>query len=238
MNNLIAENISLIIPAKNDSYNICKNLDKIETFLSQYFEKHEIIIVSNGSANNEIRQINKKILDKKNIRHITLKESGKGRAVREGINFCRYNNVLFSDADFSVEISEVNKFFNNGSLISDLVIGNRRGKESENLNSPYSRIIAGSIFIYFVNILFKLKVEDSQCGFKAFKKNIFEVSTFTVNGFAFDVEMIHLANLNGYKVSEVPVKYIHNKNSSVKVVKDSFKMIFSIFRIYFQHKQK
>lgn len=238
MNNLIAENISLIIPAKNDSYNICKNLDNIETFLSQYFEKHEIIIVSNGSANNEIRQINKKILDKKNIRHITLKKSGKGRAVREGINLSRYNNVLFSDADFSVEISEVKKFFNNGSLISDLVIGNRRGKDSQNLNSPYRRIIAGSIFIYFVNILFKLKVEDSQCGFKAFKKNIFEVSTFTVNGFAFDVEMIHLANLNGYKVSEVPVKYIHNKNSSVKVVKDSFKMIFSIFRIYFQHKQK
>ena len=237
MNNFISENISLIIPSKNDSYNICKNLDDIETFLSNYFEKHELIIVSNGSAKNEISKINKKILGKKNISHITLKEPGKGRAVREGIIVSKYNNVLFSDADFSVEITEVNKFFKNGSLIADLVIGNRKGEGSQNLNAPYTRIIAGSIFLFIVNLFFKMKIEDSQCGFKAFNKKIFEVSIFSENGFAFDVEMIHLARLKGYKISEVPVKYIHNMNSSVKVLKDSFNMIFSIFRIYFRHRQ-
>lgn len=238
MNNLIAESISVIIPSKNDSINIYKHLSNIETYLSNYFEQHEIILVSNGSTKNDINKIDKLVLDKQNIKHIKLTLAGKGNAIREGIKLAKYDNILFSDADFSVSINEINNFFNKGSLISDLVIGNRRGRESQNLNSPYKRLVAGAIFVSLVNSIFKFKIEDSQCGFKAFNKKIFADVMFSENGFVFDVEMIYIAFLNNYKITEVPVKYVHQENSSVSVVKDSFKMIVGLIRIYSRHRRK
>ena len=88
-------------------------------------------------------------------------------------------------------------------MISDLVIGNRRGRESQNLNSPYKRLVAGAIFVFLVNSIFKLKIEDSQCGFKAFDKKIFENVMFSENGFVFDVEMIYIAFLNNCSISQL-----------------------------------
>ncbi len=238
MNNLIAKSISVIIPSKNDSLNIHKHLSSIETYLSNYFEQHEIIVVSNGSTKNDINKIDKLVIGKQNIKHIKLTLAGKGYAIREGIKSAKYDNILFSDADFSVSINEINNFFNNGFLVSNLVIGNRRGKKSQNLNSPYRRLVAGAIFVFLVNFIFKFKIEDSQCGFKAFDKKIFEDAMFSENGFVFDVEMIYIAFLNNCSISQVPVTYIHQDNSSVSVVKDSFKMIAGLIRIYKRHKIK
>ena len=61
---------------------------------------------------------------------------------------------------------------------------------------------------------------------------------FSENGFVFDVEMIYIAFINNYKITEVPVKYVHQENSSVSVVKDSFKMIVGLIRIYSKHRRK
>ena len=82
MNNLIAESISVIIPSKNDSINIYKHLSNVETYLSNYFEQHEIILVSNGSTKNDINKIDKLVIGKQNIKHIKLTLAGKGYAIR------------------------------------------------------------------------------------------------------------------------------------------------------------
>ena len=111
MNNLIAGSISVIIPSKNDSINIYKHLSNVETYLSNYFEQHEIILVSNGSTKNDINKIDKLVLNKQNIKHIKLTLAGKGNAIREGIKLAKYDDILFSDADFSVSINEINNFF-------------------------------------------------------------------------------------------------------------------------------
>ena len=86
--------------------------------------------------------------------------------------------------------------------------------------------------------MFNLNIEDTQCGFKALDKKQFnECIQFKTNGFSFDLELIVLAKLNNIEITEVPVKYVHNKNSKVKPIKHTFLMFFEVFKIYFWFKK-
>tara|TARA_B100002019_G_C21274755_1_gene604694 strand:+ start:7343 stop:8059 length:717 start_codon:yes stop_codon:yes gene_type:complete len=236
MNKFIADSISLIIPSKNDSKNIVYNLENVENFLDKNFLEFEILIISNGSLLQDRDVVDNLIKGKRNIKHITIEESGKGVAVKTGIEKASFNNVLFSDADFSVEIDEIENFFTNGKLNSDLVIGSRRSKDSKNLNSPIKRLLAGTMFIYIVNFVLGIKVKDSQCGFKAFHKKIYLENPFYEKGFIFDVEMIFIAKYLGLKISEVPVTYVHQNESSVNLFRDTFKMALGLIRIFFRYR--
>ena len=90
-------------------------------------------------------------------KHIVINKKGKGLAIKQGINQSTYHNLLISDADFSVNIFEFTKFVNSGKLISGLVSGNRRNKNSENLSSPMLRKLTGYFYIKLVQIIFDLK---------------------------------------------------------------------------------
>ena len=90
----------------------------------------------------------------------------------------------------------------------------------------------------FINLLFKLDIDDSQCGFKAINKNIFtNCNEFSSNGFSFDLELIILAKISNVQVSQIPVKYIHNQNSKVRVLRDSVSMIIEAFQLKKIYKQ-
>ena len=148
----------------------------------------------------------------------------------------KYNNILFSDADFSVSIQEFDKFVENNKLKADLVIGSRKIKNSLNLNSPIRRKITGAVFTFLVRSLFNISVYDTQCGFKALSIDSFGKTRHKEDGFVFDVELILLAKLKKLEILEIPVKYIHQDRSTVNIYKDSIKMIIGIFRIFKNYK--
>lgn len=230
---MLLENLTLIVPTKNDHQRIKSNINDIIKYLEKNIKNFEIILVSNGSDENSLQEIEKLIKKFKNIKHITSDISGKGLAVRLGIINSKYSNILFTDADCSVKITEFNKFIYENRLISGFVVGNRRNFKSSNINSPISRKISGAIYIFLVNLLFNLKIQDSQCGFKAIDKNIFTNSeNFKNNGFSFDLELFLLAKKDKIEVTEVPVVYTHDKNSKILIIKDSFHMFLDIFKLY------
>lgn len=232
MTQFILSDLTLLIPSKNDSANIRGNFKDIENYLSSKIMNYEIIIISNNSNVQEIKTINQVIHNKKYTKHIVYDKGGKGFAIREGVLNAKYNNILFSDADFSVSIDEFDKFVKNNSLLADLVIGSRKIKGSLNLNSPIKRKITGILFMLLTNFLFKINIKDTQCGFKALKKDSYNEFMYNEDGFVFDIELILLTKLNNLSISEVPVKYVHQKNSSVKVYRDSIKMFFGLLRLY------
>ncbi len=231
--NFILDNLSVVIPTKNDHIRIKENLDSIIQFLNENIKQYEIIIVSNGSTTDSVSSINKLIYSFDFISHITTQSAGKGLAIKTGIKNSKFNNVLFTDADSSVEIKEFKNFVTQKKLKSGFVIGNRRNIKSENLNSPLIRNLSGTIYLKLIKIFFKINIEDTQCGFKAIDKKIFQACTdFVTNGFSFDLELILLARTNNINITQVPVTYIHNKESKVSIFRDTLKMINDLYKIF------
>jgi len=229
----LLNNLSLIIPSKNDAVRIYENIEFIIKYLHENIDEFEIIIVSNGSSKESVLKIDKLSSKYSFIRHCVLKESGKGIAVKEGLLKSKYNNILFTDADCSVNILEFDNFVENQELISGFVVGNRKNHNSKNLNSPLLRKISGYLYLKLLINLFNLDIEDTQCGFKAINKLIFkDCVKFTTKGYSFDLELFLLARESNVKVRQIPVEYVHNSNSKILIFSDTLKMIRETFSIY------
>lgn len=228
----ILQELSLIIPTKNDHIRINDNLKDIIDYLESKIKNFEILIVSNNSSKQSIEYLEALSTYNTFINHMSIKEGGKGIAIRKGIEKSKFTNILFTDADCSVKISEFDKFTINGNLKSPFVIGNRKNKLSENLNSPLLRKLSGYCYLYINKKLFNLGIEDTQCGFKAIDKKKFKnCDNFKTDGFSFDIELILLALESGIDIIEIPVKYVHNSNSKVNVFSQTIRMFYEILLI-------
>lgn len=232
MNFLLAE-LTLIIPTKDDHYRIEENIENLLNYLNLNIQRFEILIVSNGSSLFSLNYIDDLVLGIEYIKHLKIEKPGKGLAVKTGIANSKYKNVLYSDADLSVDISEFTNFVQSGSLLSGFVVGNRKNVLSENLDSPILRKLSGFFYLLLIKNLFNLVYEDTQCGFKAIDKNIFtKCNDYETEGFSFDLELFLQARKEKVTITEVPVRYVHNENSKVKIFKDTLIMIQEVYKIY------
>lgn len=233
------ESISIIIPVYNESGRILKTLCKVDDYLQDHFGGYEIIIVNDGSSDNTAEVVLNAQDKIKSIRLIGYKVNrGKGYAIRQGVNLSIGNIILVSDADLSTPIEEVEKilsFYDNG---YDIIIGSRALEESDIVvRQPRWRELMGKTFNMCVRLLLLEKFKDTQCGFKLFRGNcgreIFK--RVTVNRFAYDVEVLYLAQKAGYKIKEIPIKWFNSSDSKVNPVKDSLCMLKDLVRIKFKN---
>lgn len=220
--------ISVVIPAFNEEKRIELTLKKVEQFLSQNFDKYQIIIVDDCSTDNT----NKIVSKYKNVQILRNKKNrGKGYSVKRGILNAKYPLVLFSDADLATPIEELGKFMN---YIKDfdVVIASRNLKQSI-VKQTSSRKLIGATFSLLVNLIVLRGFKDTQCGFKLFRTDVAKkiVSLQTLNGFSFDVEILFIAKKLGYKIKELPVVWMNKSGSKVKLIKDSIKMLINLFKI-------
>ena len=163
--------ISVIVPSKNDEEIFLSFYKNITNYLIEKKWNFEIIFVSNGSSLENLKLIEEVLEDY--FIHINLKQSGKGYAIKSGIEQSKYENILFMDADCSVEINELDKFVINNRLKNTVMIGTRRTSKSINKGTPLLRRLSGTIYLLFVKALFGLNL-DTQCGFKVFDKSVYE----------------------------------------------------------------
>tara|TARA_X000000950_G_C13886594_1_gene649100 strand:- start:1079 stop:1813 length:735 start_codon:yes stop_codon:yes gene_type:complete len=236
------EELSILIPCKNDEEILLEKIQTVIDFCELNIKDYEILIVLNGSTKQNKKLMNSFISNNpnENINVIESDKIGKGAAVKEGLNNALYETVLISDADFSVSIDHFTKFLDNeGNLLSDFVVGSRKLYESQNLETPLSRIITGLGYTFFVKILLGINISDTQCGFKAInKKNFTNHNTFLMDGFSYDVELFLLAKKNKISTTEVPVQYIHNDDSNINIVWDPLKMAIEMVIIFFRYRVK
>jgi len=159
---------------------------------------------------------------------------GKGFSVKNGIIKSRGEYILFSDADLSTPIEELDKLFasvNNG---YDIVIGSRSIKESKVMaHQPWYREIMGKTFNFFVKTLLMKDFNDTQCGFKLFKGNIAReiAGHMSIDGFCFDVEMLYFAKIKGYNIKEEGVIWNNSPCSKVRLFHSSINMFFDLTKI-------
>lgn len=229
--------ISIIIPAYNEEERIGITLEKIQTYLDQNHPDYEILVVDDGSKDNTTKIV--KSLNS-NIKIIKQEiNQGKGAAVRRGMLEANGDICLFTDADLSTPIYEIEKTLKSHQEGFDVCIGSR-ALQSELIkeHQPWYREMMGKTFNKIVQLLVVKGIQDTQCGFKSFKssaaKEIFK--NCKINGFAFDVETVFLANKLKYSIKEIPVEWYNDERSKVNPITDSTKMFLEILKIRKLHR--
>jgi dolichyl-phosphate beta-glucosyltransferase len=228
--------LSVIIPAYNEERRLPKTLGEIDKYLRKQIYDYEILVVNDGSRDRTVEVTKNQIPKIKNLKVIGYeKNQGKGYAVRFGMLEAKGDYRLFTDADNSTSIDQVEKmwpYFKEG---FDIVIGSRDIKGAI-LDPPQPWIrgaILGKGFKLFRKIIVGLwRIEDTQCGFKCFTKKSAEdiFPRCKINRFAFDPEILVIAKKLGYKIREIPVYWKNDPESKVKF-KSMIKMALDLFKI-------
>lgn len=229
--------LSIVIPAYNEEKRIEETLEKILNYLKTKNYQYEIIVVDDGSSDNTVKVLETIAKENKNIFILKNEQnSGKGYSVRKGVLESKGDYILFSDADLSTPIEEVEKLLHWLNQGFDVTIGSRGLKESDiKIHQPFYRELMGKFFNFLVQTLLIKGIKDTQCGFKCFKKDatkeIFKRQK--IDGFGFDVEILYIAKKLNYKIKEVPVTWLNSPNSKVSPIKHSLEMFKDILKIKF-----
>lgn len=236
---------SIVIPAYNESDKIVPSLTQVLSFMKNFVESFEVIVVDDGSEDNTAKLVKEQAGEHREIKLIKNAHKGKGPAVYAGVMAAKGDYIYMADADFSTPIEEIKKFY---SWIEeqgyDIVIASREGVGSSRINEPFYRHIMGRVFNFYVQKILLPGIKDSQCGFKLFKnktaKDIFsrlhiygEEAPETEVGYmgAFDVEVLYLAKKLGYRIKELPTTWTYVKTSRLNPLRDSIKMSLDVFKI-------
>jgi dolichyl-phosphate beta-glucosyltransferase len=229
--------LSIIVPCYNESDKLEKNIRKIIDFINNQTKiiNYEVIIVNDGSedsSEDKIQELSDKFA---NIKGINYKpNAGKGKAVKEGIKCSLGEWIVFMDADLSTDLSAINKSI---SLIDSnnlVVIGSRKHKDTNMIKSQkFIRKFIGYTCSFLTNIIIPLNIKDTQCGFKMFNGDLARkaIQKQTLNGFAFDVELLYICKLNGCKIKEFGVIWENDEDSRVSILKSSINFFSDLFKI-------
>ncbi len=225
--------LTVVIPAYNEALRIGSTLGKVRQFLETRNYPVELIVVDDGSTDST-----PDILDEFRERYPPMRalrndpNCGKGYSVRRGVLEARGELVLFTDADLSAPIEEANKLLAAlQSSAADASVGSRALERLLiGVRQPRPRELAGRFFNLLVRLFTGLKVRDTQCGLKLFRRlstrRAFELQR--VRGFGFDPEVLFLIERQGGKVVEVPVRWDDNPATKVRLLRDSARMLLDL----------
>jgi glycosyltransferase involved in cell wall biosynthesis len=233
--------LSIIIPAYNEEKRLHTSLKKVSEFLQSQSYQAEVIVIENGSKDNTL-QIATEFAKHWNAKHKDssptiqiLKETrrGKGLAVKRGMLAANGEYRFMCDADFSMPVSEINRFFPPALEASDIAIASREAPGAIRYNEPSYRHFVGRVFNAMIRILALPGLHDTQCGFKCFRDSIAKdlFSHQTIIGWSFDVEVLYIARTRGYQTIEIPIPWYFNPDSKISVLNDSFQMGLDLLRI-------
>ena len=229
--------ISVIIPAYNEEKLIRNSISKIISIFENKKFDYEIIVVDDCSKD-KTRDIVKSFHSRNVVLIKNKKNLGKGYSIKKGVLSAKKNLILFSDADLSTPIRELNHLLKYiGSY--DIVIGSRRMDGSLiTIKQPFYRRIPGRIFPILVNLIVLKDIRDTQCGFKLFKRDVAKdlFKKQTIKGFCFDVEILKLAIDSGYRIKEVPVIWENYLDSKINPIIDPIKMFTDLIKIRLKYR--
>lgn len=228
--------VSVVMPSYN-TRNLYKNVLEVKNELVKFTKKYEIIIVNDGSTKFwEIEIKNLKKVKGKWLRIISYeKNMGKGYALIKGGLAAKGDVVVFIDADLDIPAKLIKDYVEKISE-GDIVIGSKRHPLSK-LDYPILRRFMSFWYQRLIALLFGLNVKDTQVGIKAFKIEVLKkvLPKLIIKGFAFDLELLVVANKYHYKIIEAPVEIKFKFASTIKS-KAVFDMLIDTAAIFYRLK--
>lgn len=225
--------LSLIIPAYNEAKRLPQTLPQIIDFVQLLSVPAEVIIVNNNSSD-KTRQIADEFAEQYPfISVLDEPRQGKGAAVRTGMLAARGEYLFMADADLSMPIDEVEKFLPPQLDSYDVAMASREVDGAQRYNEPAYRHLMGRIFNLVVKVFAVPGFQDTQCGFKCFQRGAaLDVLAYqSIDGWAFDVELLFIAQRRGYKIVEVPIDWYYRANSRISPISDAIDMFREVLKI-------
>lgn len=228
--------LSVLIPMYNEKNIVESTAKTLTEYLEPKFgDEYEIVFSDDGSTDGCGELV--RSLDLPNVRVVSYPDNrGKGSAVREGIKKCVGDVIVCTDCDLAYGTDAIINIYNR--IISGgehVIIGSRNIASDGYEGYTFLRKMMSKTYIKLVSLIAGFRYSDSQCGLKCYciesARSIFEHCT--VNGFAFDLEVLLLSEKFGMKIAEIPVKIINHRESTSKVhpFRDSVKMIKDVKRM-------
>jgi len=229
--------LSIVIPAFNEARRLPATLRELMEFSSRFTQPFEVWVMVEKSEDDTFDLASQLVSNQARFHVIDNQvQRGKGYAVRSGMLRSLGEFVVYMDADLSVPLDEIPVFldyFKNNPEV-DLLFGNRQHPGSDIVKcQSWHRQKMGQIFNRILRLFSPVTLRDTQCGFKAFRagaaRQIF--SHQQLDGFAFDVEVLMLAERFGFKIADLPVRWINSNESKVRIVRDSWRMLRDVRRL-------
>lgn len=233
--------LSIVIPAYNEQDRLPATLIEAHRWL---LEAHapatfEVIVVDDGSSDATVDRVLELM---RNMDEVSLlvqrKNCGKGAAVRRGMMEASGEVRLFMDADHSTHVSEIQRVIPAIEAGAAVVAASRQHPDSDiDLHQSWLREHMGKAFNLLMRNMVGLDMQDTQCGFKAFTAEAAEAifSRQKLDGFSFDVEVLFLAQKLAFRIVEIPVRWVNEPNSRVRMLLDPMKMFADLLRIRHLH---
>ncbi|OGO41611.1 MAG: glycosyl transferase [Chloroflexi bacterium RBG_16_57_9] len=225
--------LSIIIPAYNEEHRLPGTLTQIIEYLKSQPYCAEIIVVENGSTDDTVGVAQRFTAEHSHVRLIRSVQRGKGIATRLGMLAAGGQYCFMCDADLSMPITEVAKFLPPKLNSYDIAIGSREAPGSHRFGEPAYRHLMGRVYATIVKILALPGFEDTQCGFKSFRREVARdlFASQSMQGWGFDPELLYIARKRHYKIVEVPIDWYYNADSRVSPIKDAIQMVRDLLRI-------
>ena len=230
--------VSIVIPAYNESQRMADPLRTILGFIADNKLNVEVIVVDDGSSDDTSQVAEQAFAEAPNIASQVIRyepNRGKGFAVKTGLLAANADVALFTDADLSTPITEMPKLVDPikaGDF--DVTFGSRALDRSLiGTHQPWRREQGGKVMNLIIRTMSRLAFADTQCGFKAFNMSKFRplLERMTVDRFGFDVEFLFVAAHNGLRLAEIPVRWNDVEGSKVSVFRDTRRMISELSQI-------
>ncbi len=225
--------MSIIIPAYNEASRLPTSLQQVDRFVAAQPYPIEVLIVNNNSRD-ATPQIAEEFAQTHAYAQVLHQpRQGKGAAVQLGMLAGQGDYLFICDADFSMPVEEINKFMPPAVEAYDVAIASREAPGARRVNEPQYRHLMGRVFNFIVRVLAIPKIQDTQCGFKVFRReaarDVFALQT--IDGWGFDVEVLFIALQHHYKLIEVPITWYYRPQSRISPLKDSINMVLEVLKV-------
>src|ERR1700722_221847 len=228
--------VEITVPAYNEEEELEKHIKILANFCSKNLSLYDwhITIVDNASTDNT--PVIAATLTKKNQRIglLRLEQKGRGRAVKRSWSMSHADFCVYMDLDLSTDLVHLPKLINALKNGYDIAIGSRLAKGSKVEGRTMLReITSRTLNFFFIQLFFKTHFTDAQCGFKAVTKNVVEnlIPKIQDNSWFFDGELLIVGEKSGYKIYEVPVHWVDNPGSTVRLMTTIFGDIKAMSRL-------
>ncbi|HXG84503.1 MAG TPA: dolichyl-phosphate beta-glucosyltransferase [Pyrinomonadaceae bacterium] len=235
---MLKTSLSIIVPAYNEAERIGDSLRRILNYIDEKIPSAELIVVDDGSTDATVEVAERVHAEFPHVQTKVFgydKNRGKGYAVRLGLIKANGEIALFSDADLSTPITELEKLvapIENAKI--DVTFGSRAlDRTLIGTHQPWQREQGGRLINLMIRKMTGLPFSDTQCGFKAFRMSKFRplLDRMTINRFGFDVEFLFVAHYRGLKLREIPVRWNNVEGSKVSALRDTRRMFNELLQI-------
>jgi dolichyl-phosphate beta-glucosyltransferase len=225
--------LSIIIPAYNEEERLPQSLERIGSFVAGQPYSTEVLVVNDGSQDNTAGIAGDFRRKYPFLSLIDKEHRGKGHTVKTGMMAAQGQYLFACDSDLSMPIEEVSKFLPPALDGYDVAIASREVPGARRYGEPFYRHIMGRVFNLIVRLLTVPGVQDTQCGFKSFRREVAQ-AVFpyqTIDGWSFDVEILFIARKYGYQITEVPINWYYMERSQIKPLTDTVNMLREVLRV-------